>query len=103
MRRHSVYKARKKDKVWVEGEQQPNGFIEDIDWHGHEIHVRFHDTRVKGVYSFDRFDGSWTDKFGGVWMLDKDVYLSTKGRNDEEVLEPFPDDVLFDPCPRRRS
>ena len=89
--------------MWVEGELQPNGYIEDIDWSGEEIYVRFHDTNVRAIYSFDRFDGTWTDKYGGVWMLDKDVYLSTKEGNDEEIPEPFPDDAFLDFRPRRRS
>lgn len=49
-------------------EKQPNGYIEDIFWDEEQIMVKFHDGDVE-TYDFHDFEGKWTDKFGGTWMI----------------------------------
>lgn len=65
---------RKGDKIWVEGEQQPNGIIILVDWFDSsvmEVTVKFHDTGVLKVIPWDDLDGNWSDSFGGTWLLHK--------------------------------
>lgn len=44
------------DKVWLEGETQPNGHIVNIDWHDKEVHVRCYDTGELHSLEWDQFD-----------------------------------------------
>lgn len=70
--------------VWVEERiakgKQPNGYIQDIRWRDHEIAVYFHEPehdcnfrQLKGgdcqVFTFDMFEGNFTEKFGDFWLL----------------------------------
>ena len=62
---------RSRAKVHKETEQeQPNGYIVNIRWDDEEIDVKFHDADGTEVaYNFDEFESTWTDNYGGVWML----------------------------------
>lgn len=68
------HKPRRGESVWIEGQPQPNGVIIAVDWDDgepQEITVRFHETKDVQVYYYHEFDGNWTDKFGGTWMIHK--------------------------------
>lgn len=69
------------DPVWVEGRlPMPRGaifqIIRDVDEEDDEdeesditdILVQFEDG-TQEVFSFDVFEGTWTDKLNGVWLI----------------------------------
>lgn len=61
-------------KVWykprhAEG-KQPNGYISRILWgDDREVVVKFHDSTDTETFTWDDLEGTWTDKFGGTFML----------------------------------
>jgi hypothetical protein len=68
------HKPRRGEAVWIEGEKQPNGKIIFVDWFDsepQEVVVRFHETNEIKEYSWEDFQGNWTEAFGGTWMLHK--------------------------------
>lgn len=58
------------DKVWNQNrfDDQPNGYIIQVIWADREVIIKYYD-RSSEVMSWDELDGSWTDKFGGTYIL----------------------------------
>ena len=69
---------RRGDKVYLEDRfpRQPNGKIIKVHWESGEpssVFVEFFDETPDedtiGIYPASDFEGKWTHKLGGVWML----------------------------------
>ena len=75
---------RREIAVWVEERiakgKQPNGYISNINWQQQLVSVYFHDhdpgcnfKQLKGgdyqTFSWDDFEGNFTEKFGGAWHI----------------------------------
>lgn len=69
-----IHQPRRGEKVWVEGEKQPNGTIIAVDRFDGDIQqvtVKFHETKQIKDIPWDDLDGNWSDSFGGTWMIHK--------------------------------
>lgn len=66
--RHRESNPRIGDKVWLQDDDDLYGEVELVDYREQEVCVRFNgETRY---YSFDELAEQWTDKFGGVYVLE---------------------------------
>lgn len=64
------------EKIWVEERKenglQTNGTIIQVRRWDREVVARFSDDYADS-FDFDDLYGKWTDKFGGSWMLYKNM------------------------------
>jgi len=73
--RSRTHMPRRLDKIWVEGQPQPNGYVLLVDHDMAEVLVRFYDDKTRGVeakvktFALDDFYSNFSHSFGGIWMM----------------------------------
>lgn len=66
--RSRTHMPRRLDKIWVEGQPQPNGYVLKVDYDMAEVLVKFYDDRT-ATFALDDFYSNFSHSFGGIWMM----------------------------------
>lgn len=60
----AVYQAIRKPDL------QPNGYIKQINWSEQTVTVKYYDDPNTEDIDWEELEGTWTDKFGGLYYLE---------------------------------